>query len=221
MSMSYLTLIVVTMVIGLGATTYVNGQIKKYNRVRCSVGLTGAQACRQMLDYYGLHNVPIKQGSSGQDFFDPRSNSITLDPTAFSTASITSMATACHEVGHAVQYAQGYTPMKVRGAIVPVVNFCSNAWVFVLLLGIFMQMAGLVNLAIALYAGVVIFQLVTLPVEFNASNRAMEYMRTTGMAEAELKGSYSVLRACALTYVAAALISVLQLLYLLGQGERN
>lgn len=220
MSMSYLLLIVVTMAIGLGASAYVKNQIAKYNRVSCSVGLTGAQAARQMLDFYGLESVPIQMGAQGQDFFDPRTNAITLDPTAFNTVSITSMATACHEVGHAVQYAKGYTPMKVRGAIVPVANAASNLWIFVLLAGIFLNMVGLVWAAIILYAAVVLFELVTLPVEFDASNRAMAYMRTTGMGTAELGGANSVLRACALTYVAAALISVLQLLYLLGQAER-
>ena len=126
-------------------------------------------------------------------------------------------ATACHEVGHACQYAQGYAPMKIRGALVPVVNLASNAWIFLLMMGIFLNIAGLPTAAIVMYAAVVIFQLVTLPVEFNASQRAMAYMNTTGLPQAEQAGSFNVLRACALTYVAAALTSILQLLWLLGQ----
>ena len=120
-------------------------------------------------------------------------------------------------MGHACQYAQGYAPMKIRGALVPVVNLASNAWIFLLMLGIFMQITQLTTLAIVMYAAVVIFQLVTLPVEFNASQRAMAYMNTTGLPQAEQTGSFNVLRACALTYVAAALTSILQLLWLLGQ----
>ena len=106
--------------------------------------------------------------------------------------------------------------MKIRSAIVPAVNLASNAWVFVLIGGIILNMAGLIDVAIILYAAVVLFQLVTLPVEFNASHRAMDYMKSIGLPEGEVAGSLSVLRACALTYVAAALASLLQLVYLLG-----
>ena len=129
------------------------------------------------------------------------------------------MVLLCHEVGHACQYAQGYVPIKIRGAMVPVVNFASNTWIFLLLIGIFLNIAGLVDLAIIFYAFAVLFQLVTLPVEFNASHRALAYMETTGLPGAERTGAWNVLRACALTYVAAALVSVLQLLYLLGSRE--
>ena len=107
--------------------------------------------------------------------------------------------------------------MKIRGALVPVVNLASNAWIFLLMMGIFLNIAGLTTAAIVMYAAVVIFQLVTLPVEFNASQRAMAYMNTTGLPQAEQAGSFNVLRACALTYGAAALTSILQLLWLLGQ----
>lgn len=219
MDMGYLGLIVVTLIIGCGATAWVNRQLHKYQRVPVDNGLTGAEAARQMLAYYGIHNVAIQCGGHGQDFFDPRTNSVTLSPEAYDGRSITATATACHEVGHACQYAEGYAPMKVRGSLVPVVNLASNAWVFLLLIGIFMQLAGLVTLAIIMYAAVVLFQIVTLPVEFNASSRAMTYMGTIGMPAAERSGAGSVLRACALTYVAAALTSILQLLWLLGQRE--
>ncbi len=113
----------------------------------------------------------------------------------------------------------GYAPMKVRGAIVPVANMASNAWIFLLMIGIFMNMAGLITAAIIMYAAVVLFQLVTLPVEFNASRRAMAYMGTVGLPAAEQKGAFDVLRACAFTYLAAALTSILQLLWLLGQNR--
>lgn len=117
------------------------------------------------------------------------------------------------------QYAQGYTAMKVRSALVPVVNFTSNTWIFIFLIGVVLNLAGLVNLAIIFYAFAVLFQVVTLPVEFDASKRALAYMGSTGLPETERIGSWNVLRACALTYVAAALVSVLQLLYLIGARE--
>ena len=214
---SYFMLVIVTLIIGLGASGYVNSQLKKYSRVGISNGLTGAEAARRMLSFYGIRNVEVRRGGAGQDFFDPRSNSVTLSPEAYDGRTITATATACHEVGHAYQYAEGYAPMKVRGALVPAVNLASNAWIFLLMIGIFMQLVGLQLLAIVLYAVVVLFQVVTLPVEFNASSRAMKYMSTIGLPQSEQAGSLSVLRACALTYVAAALTSVLQLLWLLAQ----
>ncbi len=170
-----------------------------------------------MLAYYGVTNVAVHRGGPGQDFFDPRTNSVTLSPDAFDGRSITASATACHEVGHACQYAENYAPMKIRGAIVPVVNLASNAWIFLLMLGIILVSNQLTTLAIVMYAVVVLFQLVTLPVEFNASRRAMTYMDTIALPQSEQGGAFSVLRACALTYVAAALTSILQLLWLLGQ----
>lgn len=219
MDLSYLALIVVTLAIGLGAQAYMNAKLTKYANVRVANGLTGAQAARQMLDYYGIQGVEIRPGGHGQDFFDPRTNSVTLSPEAYSGSSITATATACHEVGHACQYAADYTPMKVRTSIVPVVNMASNAWIFILLIGIFLNMMGLVWAAIIMYAVVVLFQLVTLPVEFNASRRAMVYMGSIGLPAVEQKGAFDVLRACALTYLAAALTSILQLVWLIGQNR--
>ncbi len=209
MQSSYLMLVVVTLIIGLGAQWYVNHKLKVYNHVANSTGLTGAEAARQMLAYYGITNVQVFRGGPGQDFFDPRSNSVTLSPEAYDGRTITATATACHEVGHACQFAQDYTPMKIRGAIVPAVNLASNAWIFLLMAGIFLHISGLVA----------VFQLVTLPVEFNASQRAMVYMGQIGLPAAERKGAFDVLRACAFTYLAAALTSVLQLLWLLNQRE--
>lgn len=219
MDYSYLTLIIVTLAIGLGAQGYVNGKLSKYSKVPNSLQISGAQAAQQMLNYYGVNDVVIKPGNAGEDFFDPRSNSITLSPDAFGVSSITSLATACHEVGHACQYATGYTPMKIRGAIVPAANAASNAWIFLLIIGIFLNMVGLVWAAIIMYAVVVLFQIVTLPVEFDASRRAMAYMQSIGLPQVEQKGSFDVLRACALTYLAAALTSILQLLWLLGNNR--
>ncbi len=213
---SYLALIVLSTVIGFGAQWYVNRQIKKYSEVPSSFGLAGQQMAANMLAYHGVPGVPVRQGGEGVDHFDPRDNSITLDPHAYSQPSITAIATACHEVGHAVQFAKGYGPMRFRSALVPVVNFASGSWMVVFLAGIFLNLAGLIDLAIILYAFAVLFQLVTLPVELNASHRAMDYLQAAGLPESERAGAFSVLRACALTYVAAALVSAIQLLYLLS-----
>lgn len=218
----YMILIVLTLVIGMGASFYVKAQLQKYSTDRSSFGLTGAQIAQRMLASRGVYDVPIKCGKEGADHFDPATNSITLSPSNYNYASVTAVATACHEAGHACQFAEGYAPLKLRTAIVPVANVASTAWMFVLFAGIFMNTMGLVNLAIALYALVVLFQLVTLPVEFNASHRAMDYLKASALPEAEIANSWSVLRACALTYVAAALASLLQLVYLLAlRGNNN
>lgn len=217
--MSYLMLVVLTLIIGFGAQALVNGRLKKYSRIGVSNRMTGSEAARRMLAFYNITGVPVNRGAEGQDFFDPKSNSITLSPSAYDGSSITALATACHECGHAYQYAEGYSPMKLRTAIVPVVNIASNAWVFILMIGIALQITGFVDLAIIMYAAVVLFSLVTLPVEFNASHRAMTYMDTIGLPQVERDGSRSVLTACAMTYVAAALTSILQLVWLLGQRD--
>lgn len=214
--MSYWFLIIITLALGLGASGYVNSQLRKYSQVRSSSGITGAQAAERMLRDNGVTGVVVQRGNEGQDHFDPRTNSIALSPSVYDNCSVTAYATACHEVGHACQFAQGYTPLKIRSALWPVANFASNIWFIVLIAGIFLVMNSLIDVAIIMYAAVVLFQIVTLPVEFNASHRAMDYMKAINMPQNELTASYSVLRACALTYVAAALASLLQLVYLLG-----
>lgn len=214
--MSYWMLIIVTLIIGAAASGYVKSQLKKYSKAPSQSGLTGAQAAQKMLWDNGVTGVQVFRGAEGQDHFDPRNNSISLSPSVYDNSTVTAYATACHEVGHACQFAQGYAPLKIRSSIVPVVNLASNAWIFILLIGIFLNMAGFIDAAIIMYAVVVVFQIVTLPVEFNASHRAMDYMKATGLPQSEVAGSFSVLRACALTYVAAALASLLQLVYLLG-----
>lgn len=222
----YILLIVVSLVLGFGVQGYVKRQISKYSRVPSATGLTGAQIANQMLNSYGINNVAIGQGGSNVDHFDPRNNSITLDPDAYGKTSVSAIATACHEAGHACQFAQGYGPMKIRSLLVPVVNFTQQSWMIIFLIGLFLASAGMmlysqwmINLAIVFYAFAVVFQLVTLPVEFNASRRGLRYMEEIGIFEGEREGAWKVLRACALTYVAAALISILNLLYLLQYRE--
>jgi len=219
--MGYWMLVIITLAIGMAASGYVNSQLKKYQKVRSSSGITGREAAERMLATYGVQGVQVNMGAEGQDHFDPRSNSISLSPSVYNESTVTAYATACHEVGHACQFAQGYVPLKIRSAIWPVASFASNAWIVVLIIGVLLVMNSLIDVAIIMYACVVAFQLITLPVEFNASHRAMDYMKSINMPEAEVAGSFSVLRACALTYVAAALASALQLLYLLGMRNNN
>lgn len=213
----YFAIMILTLVIGGGAQLYVTSQLKKYSHVPSSYGITGAEMARRMSVDKGISNVGVMRGGPNQDFFDPRSNSVTLGTEAYGQYSITAIATAVHEMGHASQFAEGYAFMKFRSALVPVVNFCSNAWMIIFMLGLLMGAAGgttLMKVGIIMFAAVLLFQLVTLPVEFDASRRGLAYLQATGMNQAELSGAYSVLRACALTYVAAALTALLQLVYM-------
>ena len=133
--------------------------------------------------------------------------------------SVASTAVACHEAGHAVQHARNYAPARIRMALVPAVNFASNIWMIILIIGMLLQLTGLVWISIALFAVAVLFQLVTLPVEFDASHRALQTIEGSGVMEGELSGARSVLTAAALTYVAATLSSILQLLYFIGMAR--
>lgn len=214
--MNYFVLIILTLIIGGFATFYVRRQLSKYSEVPASSGLTGREVAERMLAFHGVQGVRVQQGAQDQDHFDPRDNSISLSPDVYQGRSLTATATAAHEVGHAVQFAQGYSPMKIRSALVPVANFASNIWIFLFILGIMTSLTQFYTAAIVLYGAAVLFQLVTLPVEFNASSRALSYLQTSGMPQTEQGGAYSVLRACAFTYVTAALTSILQLLWLLG-----
>ena len=145
--MTYLLLILVTFAIGFGAQGYVNHQLNKYSHVPNTSQMTGRDVAVGMLNYYGIQGVEVRMGREGQDFFNPKDNSITLGPDSYNGRSITATATACHEVGHACQFAQDYKPMKVRSALVPVVNLASNTWIFILLAGIILNVIGLVDVA--------------------------------------------------------------------------
>lgn len=217
----YLIIVLVTTVVGLMAQSYINSTYRRWSRVP-SDGETGEQVARRMLDASGCGRVGIL-GTLGHlsDHYDPRDNNLYLSRENLSGGSVASVAVACHEAGHAAQRESGYFMMKVRHALVPVVNFTQNIWTIVFLLGFMMDMAGLTSLAIAMFAFSVVFQLVTLPVEINASRRAVAYIEGSGMSEVNVRGARKVLTAAALTYVAAALSSVLQLLYLLARTHRD
>lgn len=213
---AYMLLVLVSTVIGLAAQGYINSTYRTWSRVPAA-GATGADVARRMLDANGCHAVDIKRVNGHlTDHYDPRDNSLHLSSENLTGGSVASVAVACHEAGHAAQKAHGYAMMKVRTALVPVVNFTQNTWMLVLMLGLFMNIAGLTTLAIVFFAFSVVFQLVTLPVEIDASRRAVAYIEQSGMGEVDVRGAKKVLTAAALTYVAAALTSILQLLYLLA-----
>jgi Zn-dependent membrane protease YugP len=219
--MSYLWVFVITIVIGGASQWYVSHTLKQSQKVASGSGWNGLQAANAMMGRYGIGRLPVHQGQENQDHFDPRTNSITLDPHTYNQASVTAVATACHEVGHACQFAEGYAMMKIRASLVPLVNFTQRTWILLVIAGVFFQISGLAWLGIAFYACAVLFHVVTLPVEFDASRRGLAYMRETGALQGDVEGAEKVLRACALTYVAAALISVTHLVYQLQRAPRR
>ncbi len=222
MHLSYLALIVISLALGLGTQWYIRHTFKRWSQVPIDSHETGAQVARRFLNSEGLSNVPIRPngGDDLSDYYDPRSDALYLSNSSENGDSVASVAVACHEAGHAVQHDRNYMPARIRMAIVPVVNIGSELWMLVLLAGIFMNLTGLINLGILLFAFVVVFQLVTLPVEFNASARAMNFISNdVRISPEQARGARQMLTAAALTYVAAALSSILQLLYLLQQRQ--
>lgn len=218
----YWLLIIASLVLGGLGQLFINVQYKKWSQVPLPGGITGADLARKMLQTSGVDGVGIREiPGELTDHFDPRDNSLSLSSSNFQGTSVASAAVACHEAGHAVQTARHYIPGILRTAIVPVVNFASSMWMLILLAGMVLGLTGLLYLAIILFTASVIFQLVTLPVEFNASRRAIGFIKEEGFSPEVVKGSKSVLTAAALTYVIAALLSVLQLLYYLGLANRR
>lgn len=209
----YWLIVIVSLVLGALTQGYIKRMYAKWSKVPARIQGTGAEVARRMLDEEGASAVGITHvAGTLTDFYDPRDNKLHLSPANYGQASVASVAVACHEAGHAVQTAQGYGPIKIRTALVPAVNFASQSWMILFFLGVFMNLAGLMRLAVWIFAITVIFQLVTLPVEIDASRRAVAYLGANGQG-LDQKGAKQVLTAAALTYVAAALVSILQLLY--------
>ena len=218
---AYLLIIIVSVALGALAQAYIRSAYKKWSHVGATMGKTGAQVAREMLDAQGASAVGITSVAGHlTDYYDPRDNCLHLSQENFGGGSVASVAVACHEAGHAVQTAHGYAFGRIRTALVPVVNFTQRAWSVLFLLGIVVNFSGLTSLAIVCFAFSVLFQIVTLPVEIDASRRAVRYLSTVGGGIDE-RGARSVLTAAALTYVAAALISVMQLVYLLARSNRR
>jgi Zn-dependent membrane protease YugP len=209
----------IPLILGLVVQSRLKSTFAKNSRVPVASGKTGAEVAREILDRNGLHGVPVHPSKAGplSDHYDPRKRGVFLSEPVYAGRSIAATAVAAHEVGHAIQHATAYVPMSIRSAIWPVAAFGSQAWFFILMAGVLFQAFGLIQLALLVFSAVIIFQLVTLPVEFNASRRAMVQIRETGLVnDAEAVGARQTLTAAAMTYVAGALASIAQLLYFLA-----
>ncbi|GAE25056.1 probable metal-dependent peptidase [Halalkalibacter wakoensis JCM 9140] len=213
MSMAFIVYFILLLIIPIWAQMRVKGAYKKYSQVHASSGLTGAQVARKILDDNGLYDVRVEETRGTlTDHYDPRSKVVRLSTDNYYGTSVAGAAVAAHEVGHAMQDAEDYAFLRFRHALVPVASFGSNASFFLIIAGILMSLQGLLLLGIFAMAAAVLFQLVTLPVEFNASSRAMEQIVSTGVIRNdEERDTRKVLNAAALTYVAGALVALLEL----------
>lgn len=215
----YLILVVPALLISIWAQIRVKSAFSRYSQVHNSRGLTGYLVARQILDSNGLQHVRIEcVPGSLTDHFDPTKEVVRLSQAVYNSPSVAAIGVAAHECGHAIQYQRGYVPLKIRKAMVPITNIGSALSWPIALIGLLVGLPWLVNAGILLFVVVVVFQLITLPVEFNASYRALDILKDRQMlAEGEeLKGAKKMLMAAALTYVAALLVSIANLLRLLA-----
>ena len=229
---TYLVLVIPSVVLALWASTSVNRTFQKYANKISLRGISGAQAAQRVLTGNGVSGVQIEKVSGNlTDHYDPRSNTIRLSSSVYDSTSIAAIGVACHEAGHAVQHAQNYAPIRIRTAIIPITNFGSKLAMPLILLGILISSFADFSYTLV-YAGILcfslslVFQLVTLPVEFNASRRAIQAISDHSiLTDDELKGAKKTLTAAALTYVAAVAVSLAQLLRLIllfgGGGRRR
>lgn len=210
----YIILVVPFIILSMFAQIKVKSTYKKYGQIRNARGITGAQAAQQILSHYGVTDVAIRQiGGTLSDNFNPKTKIISLSQDVYDGTSVAAVGVACHEAGHAAQHAEGYVPIKIRNAIIPVCNIGSTLGLPLAIIGYFLGFGPLVYIGLILYAAVFVFQLVTLPVEFNASSRAMKVIKETDLLyDDEVDGARSVLTAAAMTYVAAMLVSLANLL---------
>lgn len=230
--MTYLVIVLPCLILAMWASANVNSTFKRYSQIYSARRITGAQAAERVLRANGVMNVRIERVSGHlTDHFDPKTNVIRLSDAVYDSHSVASIGVACHEAGHAVQYAQSYAPIKLRAAIIPITNIGSKLAMPLILLGLLLSFGetvsyGFVYAGIACFSLSLIFQLVTLPVEFNASRRAMNAIADGNiLSEEEQRGARKTLTAAAMTYVAATAVALAQLLRLLiifsGGRRRN
>jgi len=223
----YLVLAIPGLLLGLWAQMRVKGTFNKYANVRTTRNPTGAEVARYLLDNQGLQDVRIEQVQGMlSDHYDPRARVLRLSPAVYGTPSVSAAGVAAHETGHAIQHSVGYGPLQIRSAIVPVVQFSSSLAPILIIIGLLLRFTALAWIGVIFFAGAVVFSLITLPVEFDASRRAKALLDQGGLiASDELKGVDKVLDAAGWTYVAAAVAAVGQLLYyvllLTGGGRRR
>ncbi len=219
-------LVIIGAVISMIASSRVNSEFKKFSRVASRSGLTGAQAAMELLHSQGIYDVSVQHIAGNlTDHFDPRNKTVSLSDPVYNSTSLAAIGVAAHECGHAMQHAKGYAPLAIRSALVPVANIGSTLSWPLIIIGLLIggsPSTFLINMGIIFFMGALLFQIVTLPVEFNASARALRLLQSTGMmAQDEVSGSRRVLKAAALTYVAAVAASILQLLRLLAIANRR
>ncbi len=220
----YIILVIPAMLIAMWAQMRVKTTFARYSRIRTLDGLTGAQAARRILDANGLTHIRIEAvPGSLTDHYDPRQKVVRLSQDVYGSATVAAVGVAAHETGHALQHAESYEPLRIRNTIIPVTNLGSQLSIPMVLIGYIMGFQPLVSIGILLFSLVTVFQLITLPVEFNASRRALDTLERYNMVtEQEHTGVRSVLFAAALTYVAALIVSLANLLRLiLLFGNRN
>lgn len=222
--------LVPAIIFALWAQASVNSAFKKYSNVANSLGITGQEAARRVLDANGLTDVPINVIGGGElnNYYDPRDRSLNLSSEVYQSRSVSAVAVACHEVGHAIQHETGYSFLKLRNSIVPIVNFTQMLSWPLIIIGILLTSVSafgslIFNIGVICFLFVIVFHLVTLPVELNASSRAIDQMSANGLvASSDIDGSRKVLRAAAMTYIAALATAVANLLrILLIAGRRN
>lgn len=221
---SSIVLILPAMILALWAQSNVKRSFAKYLKVRSNRGKTGYEVARTLLDQNGLNNIPIERvGGSLSDHYDPRNRVMRLSNEVYAGNSIASISVAAHETGHAIQHAKAYAPLSIRGSIFPLVNIASSAAWPLAILGFLLSFPMLIDLGIILFTAVVLFQLVTLPVEFNASSRALVQLEQYGLVDTEeIPSAKRVLNAAALTYVASAAVAVMNLIRLIIlRGSRD
>lgn len=219
----YLILVVPVVILSMVASTRVNSSFKKYSQVFSSRNLTGAQAAFEVLRHYGITNVQVERVNGNlTDHYDPRTNVIRLSDSVYNSTSVAAIGVACHEAGHAAQYAQSYAPIKIRNLVLPVANLGSRAGIPLAIIGFFLNFEILAIAGIVFFSFAVLFQLITLPVEFNASKRALAVITDADiLSENEKVGAKKVLTAAAMTYVAALAVSIANLLRILLMFNRR
>lgn len=223
--MNIWVIVIAVMLLSFAIQQVLESKFSKYSKVPNPSGLTGAQVAAKMLDWYGIHNVQIRRTNGVlTDHFDPRNKTVNLSEGVYSSTSIAAAAVAAHECGHVVQYAQGYAPVKLRSALVPVVNFCNMTVQWVLLLGVMLinTFPSILWFGIALFAMTTLFSLVTLPCEINASSRAVSWLTNAGIADDRTRPmAIDALKWAAYTYVIAAIGSIATLLYYIGIATKR
>ncbi len=214
---STMMLLIPALLLAMWAQMRVKSVFAKYSRVASRRGVTASAIARALLDRFGLTSVPVRRvGGNLTDHYDPRDKSLSLSDSVFGSSSIAAIGVAAHEVGHAIQDSVNYSPLKIRNSIVPVVGIGSTLAFPLFFIGILLRGQMLMDLGILLFLGVIVFHLVTLPVEFDASNRALRVLADTGMLSAdEIGGAGAVLRAASWTYIAATVMAFAQLIRLL------